>query len=287
MSDPRHSPNDVGHDGTITIGAIARSHQAWADEQPTVQLCAFCPGFRFEGTAAECRLIFEQHLQSEHPEKVRLARLTPKQRKAENAKRANRDRAEREDADRLVKVERGRQRDALAAMDAGLPQVPVLEEAAADRLGPDGAASSSPDDERIEVVNECKIDGCTNDASGAPRMGMHAGKCAFHRAEVSRRASERMTGKGRGGKTASRAPRGRREAPPVPPEPQPEPVAETTPARREEHAQAASPLVRLLATLTTDDLASAIDELEHLRRRLDAEQQLIGQALDTKGAQAA
>lgn len=117
----------------------------------------------------------------------------------------------------------------------------------------------------------CKIEGCTNDASDAPDRGPYVGRCAAHRAERGREMSGRRNGR-------------TREAPPSPPEPEPQ-VLEIVPAVRDESSHA-SPLVRLLAGLPASDLEDAIADLEQLRRRLDAESNLIGQALETKAAAA-
>lgn len=98
------------------------------DAQPVLTLCGLCEDFRFEGPAGEGRELARAHREAEHPQAcVRRARgarrITRRAGRSEEANaqikfeadEARRVRAEREDAERLVKVERGRQRDALAA----------------------------------------------------------------------------------------------------------------------------------------------------------------------------
>lgn len=177
----------------------------------------------------------------------------------------------------LAKTERLRQGESetdrmLREMDAR-PARATLEEADADVVGRSGAASSNGNHETEAQMGVCKIEGCGNDASDAPVRGPYAGRCAGHRAEKGREMSGRRNGRS-----------STREAPPSPPEPE-APVLEIVPAVREETPHA-SPLVRLLATLPADDLEDAIADLEQLRRRLDAESNLIGQALETKAAAA-
>ena len=114
------------------VAEMKAEHQEWLDSQPTSTSCLFCD-WTFDGTAAECRDAAAAHREQSHPDaQNRLGRRRGKSvgawRKeagetasAERAE-ANRLRAEREDADRLAKIERGRQRDALAKLDAGEPQ---------------------------------------------------------------------------------------------------------------------------------------------------------------------
>jgi hypothetical protein len=99
------------------------------DAQPIVTLCGFCD-WRFEGTAGEGREQARAHREAEHPEAAH--RRTPRRRKSlirpdqkmSDAEYldAQRARAQKDEEARLATIERGRQREALAALDAGEPQ---------------------------------------------------------------------------------------------------------------------------------------------------------------------
>lgn len=123
-----------GNAGGKKIGEINADHQEWLDAQELTTACAFCD-WSFTGRSDVGRDAARQHREAKHPEaNVRRSRrgslIVPKHRRTEaeeaeaavNAAEANRVRAEREDAERVAKIERGRQRDALAALDAGEPQ---------------------------------------------------------------------------------------------------------------------------------------------------------------------
>lgn len=132
FDDEREQP--VGSVVPKTAEELRADRDERRDAAPMSTACAFCD-WAFEGTAGECRDAAAAHRERAHPDaQNRLGR--PRMRQvprhlrtdAENeqgalaAAEARRVRAEREDADRLAKIERGRQRDALAAMDAGEPQ---------------------------------------------------------------------------------------------------------------------------------------------------------------------
>jgi hypothetical protein len=137
-------------------------HREWLDEQPTSTRCLFCD-WTFDGTAAECRDAARVHREQKHPEATVVRghrgrmRLAPKGQRtaAENAQaaadaaEARRVRAEREDAERLAKIERGRQRDALEAMDAGAPQRQASEGEDAG-AGPEGTSSPPLSEPELE-----------------------------------------------------------------------------------------------------------------------------------------
>lgn len=128
------SPSRSGYTatGNRTAESMRESHQTWADEQLMTSSCAFCD-WMFEGTAVECRDEARVHREEKHPEAcVRKARL--RQRRISKRKlrtageeaqiavdtaEARRLRHEREQAEMLAKIERGRARDqaALAALD--------------------------------------------------------------------------------------------------------------------------------------------------------------------------
>lgn len=133
------------------------------DQQPMATGCGFCD-WRFEGTAGACREAAAAHREVEHPDATnRVGRgrgrgIGKWQRDTRNPDviaadraEANRVRAEREDAERLANIELGRQRDALASMDAGLPQDREEEKGAhaphAESPAPQTADSPPPRDE--------------------------------------------------------------------------------------------------------------------------------------------
>lgn len=138
MSDYAHVPQAVGigraamlqprtlSDGQPTTektrGDIYADIRARLDAQPMVARCAFCPDWQFEGTAAEGRDAQAAHRAEAHPDaKLRRGRRrTPgltwskadknDPRVTEERAEANRIRAEKEDAERLAKVERAKAR---------------------------------------------------------------------------------------------------------------------------------------------------------------------------------
>jgi hypothetical protein len=126
-----HSP-----DGSLTSSEMGRRHLTWLDEQPLIVSCAFC-GWRLEAPAADARAAAAAHRAEAHPDLAPSGRK--KSRKTREIETARAKRAEREDEQRLVKVEQGRQREELAAAssdfgsssEAGGAQPTVLEEVAA------------------------------------------------------------------------------------------------------------------------------------------------------------
>lgn len=138
-------------DGSVTISEIERRQRAWADEQPTLTLCGFC-GWRHEGSAVDGRVAYGEHRAAAHPESLKGKRGSAKRRKDVEIEEARARLAEREDADRLAKIEQGRRRaeltseqrtraDALLTWSRSLPERgrPVLEEAVG--VGDDPSAS--------------------------------------------------------------------------------------------------------------------------------------------------
>jgi len=115
-----------------TADELRADREERRDAAPMSTSCAFCD-WTFEGTAGECRDEASAHRETAHPDaQNRVGRRRGQSigawRRDEtddvtaDRAEANRVRAEREDAERLAKIERGRQRDALEAMDAGAPQ---------------------------------------------------------------------------------------------------------------------------------------------------------------------
>jgi hypothetical protein len=118
--------------GERSAQAMREDHQAWADQQTLTSSCAFCD-WTHEGPALEVRELALAHRQVEHPEAC-IRRARPKgsrimKRKLRSAgeeeqvkidaAEANRLRSEREQAQMLATIERGRERNraALAALD--------------------------------------------------------------------------------------------------------------------------------------------------------------------------
>jgi hypothetical protein len=105
-------------------------HQEWADSQVTTSACAFCD-WTFEGTAGEGRERALEHRRAEHPEacvrkprrrgsnmrKRALRTASEEEQVKVDTEEARRVRSEREQAEMLAKIERGRERAALAALD--------------------------------------------------------------------------------------------------------------------------------------------------------------------------
>jgi len=117
--------------GTVSAEEMRLAEQALADAKPTTSSCMFCD-WTHEGTALECREEAKAHREREHPEAcIRRPRRRRMTRKRElrtaseqeqiriDTQEARRVRHEREQAEMLAKVERGRERDraALAALD--------------------------------------------------------------------------------------------------------------------------------------------------------------------------
>jgi hypothetical protein len=106
------------------------AHQAWLDGQVTTSSCFFCR-WKFKGTALEGREAARLHREQEHPDacirrpRIRGSRIKKRAMRsageeaqiAVDTAEARRVRHEREMDDALAKVERGRQRAALAALD--------------------------------------------------------------------------------------------------------------------------------------------------------------------------
>lgn len=112
-------------DGSFTISELDRRHQVFLDGQPMVSACAVegC-AWSFSGPTVEALAAAAAHREEAHPELARRKRRRGG--KAQEIAEAQALRAERDDASRLEKVERGRAR--------------ALGEAAGERLGPDAAA---------------------------------------------------------------------------------------------------------------------------------------------------
>jgi uncharacterized protein YaiL (DUF2058 family) len=107
--------------------------QASADIVQTITLCLHCPDWTHSGTALEGREASLQHRRVEHPEtlirkprrghkgmrKRALRSAREEEQVSLDAAEANRARSEREQAEMLAKIERGRLRDeqARAALD--------------------------------------------------------------------------------------------------------------------------------------------------------------------------
>jgi hypothetical protein len=106
------------------------AHQAWLDGQVTTSSCFFCR-WKFKGTALEGREAALEHRREKHPEalirkpRIRGSRIKKRGNRtageeaqiAVDTAEARRVRHEREMDDALAKVERGRQRAALSALD--------------------------------------------------------------------------------------------------------------------------------------------------------------------------
>jgi len=113
---------------------MRQAHQNWMDEQPITTRCAFCD-WTHEGPAGEGRDAARAHREKKHPEACvlkpsRRRRISKRQNRsaAEEAQirvdtaDARRSRQEREEAEMLAKIQRGRERDAaaLAALDGSV-----------------------------------------------------------------------------------------------------------------------------------------------------------------------
>jgi hypothetical protein len=106
-------------------------HQEWADSQVTTSYCMFCDDWTFEGTAGEGREAALEHRRAKHPEacvrkprrrgsnmrKRALRTASEEEQVKVDTEEARRVRSEREQAEMLAKIERGRERAALAALD--------------------------------------------------------------------------------------------------------------------------------------------------------------------------
>ena len=129
---PSRPDSDYTAAGVLRSEAMKTSHQEWADTVQTTSFCAFCD-WTHEGTALEGREAARAHREKKHPEAC-IRRARPKgsrisKRKLRSAgeeeqikidaAEARRLRSEREQAEMLEKMERGRERDraALAALD--------------------------------------------------------------------------------------------------------------------------------------------------------------------------
>lgn len=74
--------------------------------------------------------------------------------------------------------------------------------------------SSNPDNDQEATVKDCKIDGCTNDASDAPKRGLYVGLCGQHRKEKGAAMAAARRG-GTGGATRPEQKRSRTADPPL------------------------------------------------------------------------
>ena len=124
--------SDYTSTGVLRSEVMRNELQAWADSVITTTSCLFCEDWKHEGSAGEGREQARAHREKEHPEAcIRKPRQRKRQTKRElrsageqeqiavDAAHANRVRREREEAQMLEKIERGRERDraALAALD--------------------------------------------------------------------------------------------------------------------------------------------------------------------------
>jgi hypothetical protein len=116
--------------GVRTAESIKASHQAWADDQDTTTTCAFCD-WRHVGSAGDGREEALEHRRAEHPEACirkprrqkriskKLIRTAGEEEQIKvDAAEANRVRAEREQAEMLAKIERGRERVLASSLDS-------------------------------------------------------------------------------------------------------------------------------------------------------------------------
>ncbi len=130
------APSRPGYtkEGLKSAEAIRADGQAWADAQVAVSYCMFCD-WKHEGPAVECRVEALAHRQKKHPEacvlRPRMRRRISKRKNrsateeaqiAVDTAEANRVRRERDEAQVMAKIERGRERDraALAALDGAV-----------------------------------------------------------------------------------------------------------------------------------------------------------------------
>ncbi len=129
--DPASSRPGLTKEGLKSADAIRAEGQAWADAQVMTSSCTFCD-WTHEGPAVECRAKALKHRQKKHPEacvlRPRMRRRISKRKNrtaseeaqiAVDTEEANRLRRERDEAQVLAKIERGRERDraALTALD--------------------------------------------------------------------------------------------------------------------------------------------------------------------------
>ena len=124
---PSRSESPSGFSGEV----LRARHQEWADSNPARSECLFC-NWSHQGTAGECREAALEHRQQEHPEacirkprgkgrritKRKLRSASEEEQIKVDAAEANRVRREREVAEMLEKVERGRARLLAAGLDS-------------------------------------------------------------------------------------------------------------------------------------------------------------------------
>jgi uncharacterized protein YaiL (DUF2058 family) len=122
-------PSSTGKPAAV----IRAEQQAFADAMQTITFCIHCPDWTHTGTALEGREASLKHRRREHPEtlirkprkghkgmrKRALRSAREEEQVSLDAAEANRARSEREQAEMLAKIERGRLRDeqARAALD--------------------------------------------------------------------------------------------------------------------------------------------------------------------------
>lgn len=186
--------------GGFTASEIERRYQERLDQVESTVLCAFCPGWSFTGPAVEARAAASLHREEQHPGLGNGKRRTVKREcKVPGCIKHCKPGSDRCWDHTTVKETAGAERPAEAAVSS----TAVLGEAASEPAksgavrseGPAGAASPNTD-ERTEM--ECKVEGCTGDASSAPKKGFLAALCGDHRAAKSAEISAARTGQPRG-----------------------------------------------------------------------------------------
>lgn len=298
----------IGTPGKEKSGAQMREEfDAWADEQPTTVRCAHCPDWSFTGPAKEARDVAAAHREQLHPELVgrRTHRRAPVavfggKLDDESAAAARRARTEREEQEQLAKIERGRARDLLERMDVG--ESLGLEETSLDLSIPtdesptDGggvSSSSTPQTTEEETMGDTPaastrqaiLELLSGREIATKDIAAELGKsyAAVNTCIMGLLGEGLVTRVRRGVYTTSSTTTQVRQGPAPEPELEPEepkPSVELEPAARVAPPGHPSPLVRLLSQLSTEDLELAVDEIEQMRRRLDAEHALIATALE-------
>jgi hypothetical protein len=161
-----------------TADELRADAEARRDAQPMSTSCAVTGcGFAYTGTAGDCRAAAAAHRAGVHPDLVG-ARTYRKgiafKRRGQEVDTAviaesRRLRQEREDAQRVETINRGRRARGETIIEGG-------------------------------TVNTCKREGCERDASDAPKAGPTSRLCAAHRRERSNELSASRTGKPRAAK---------------------------------------------------------------------------------------
>lgn len=279
---------------------IAADHQDWLDEQPATVGCIHCPEFTFTGRAIDARAAAAAHREQLHPELVgkhtrrkpgagalKRAKSDAEVAQIEAAKKA---RAEQKAADLEERLERTRRR--LVGLEETSPDLSIpTDESPTDGGGVSSSSTSQTTEEEtmgnapaastrqaiLELLDGREV--ATKDI--AAELGKSY--AAVNTRIMGLLGEGLVTRVRRGVYTTSSTTTQVRPDPAPEPELEPEepkPSVELEPAARIAPPGHPSPLVRLLSQLSTEDLELAVDEIEQMRRRLDAEHALIATALE-------